>query len=267
MAVDSALKPLLNLQPGTTDDDGRPDEDAAWMPGLPTLKAQQKQLVERLREGFENRLHILMWTHAVGALSLGFVDDAWFSELLGERYYVGCLLADQADREALCGNPPDENSARFIRNKVQQDNLAPAFQRARGEIRSSSGDFIEGGGVENPERQRFLAMRPRLHQMAVEQHEAIREAFTPFQSKREVLDWADDLDYATLSYLPEDFAQQVAAPASDWWYVLTHDDRDVWLQLRIADTVLPAANKALRDAMESGTEAPSTMNDSGVPSG
>lgn len=271
MAVESALEPLLDIQLGPAPVDGggpgSDDGEEAWMPGLPTLRAQQRTLISRLREGFDSRLHILTWTHAVAVLSLGYVDDDWFGDLLGDRYHVGALLGDKDDREALCGSPPDESSVEFLRDQLQQDALAPAFQRAREEIRSSGGDFTDSANIADPERQRFIAMRPRLHQIAVAQHRAIREAFTVFESRREVLDWADHLDYATLGYLPADFPQEVAAPTSDWWFVLTHEDRDVWLELRIAETVLPAANKALRDAMRSGTEEPSTKNNAGVPSG
>lgn len=268
MAVDSALRPLLEIQPGySTDDNDDSDDEEVWMPGLPTLRAQQKELISQLREGFEGRLQILMWTHAVGVLSLGYMEDDWFGDVLSERYYVGAMLADQERRDALCGNPPDESSSAFIRDKIQQDDLAPAFQRAREEIRSSGGDFTDSNHTANPKRQRFIAMRPRLHQVAVAQHRAISEAFSEFASKRDVLDWADHLDYATLGYLPEEFPQKVASPTSDWWHVLTNDDRTVWLELRIAQTVLPAANKALRDAMKSGTEEPATKNDDRVPSG
>jgi hypothetical protein len=271
MAASNALAPLLDMQPGrrrtNSDEDGERGEQA-WMPGLPTLRAQQRDLIQSLRSGFQNRRHALMWAHAVGVLSLGHVSDEWYAELLGDRYRVGALLADTEDRADLCSHPPSDSSATFIRDQIQQDALAPAFQDARAEIRASASDYTEGeGGVGDPSRQRFLAMRPRLHQIAVAQHQALLEAFDDFESRREVLDWADFLDYATLSYLPGDFPSRVSSPTSDWWHVLTSSERGVWLELRLAETVLPAANNALRDAMQSGTEEPSTISDLEVPSG
>lgn len=268
MPASSALEPLLELQPGPQSEDGEGVGDQAWMPGLPTLRAQQRDLVTSLRQGFESRRHALMWTHAVGVLSLGHVRDDWYSDLLGDRYRVGALLEDEDARSRLCEHPPSDTSAGFIRDQLQQDALAPAFQDARAEVRAAASDYTEGdGGVGDPDRQRFLAMRPRLHQIAVAQHQALREAFGVFESRRQVLDWADFIDYATLSYLPGDFPRRVSAPASDWWHVLTSDERSVWLELRLAETVLPACNNALREAMQSGTEEPATISDLEVPSG
>lgn len=254
------LEQLIDLQTET--------DELAYMPGLPTLRTQQAQLVELLREGFERRRDVLFWTHAVAVMSLGHIEDEWFIELLGDRYRVGALLADQDDRDELCTHPPDESAAEFIRDDIQQEHLSRAFQSARAEIRGAAADFTESGqGQNDPGRQRFIAMRPRVHQVAVAQHNALQQAFEGFDSRRGVLDWADYVDYATTGYLPDGFPSEVTSPLSDWWHVLTGESDGAWLESRLAETVLPAANRALRDAMLSGTEEPATEGELEVDQG
>lgn len=260
---DSALAELL--------DTGGHEAQAgqhAWVPGLPTLRAQQTELVNRLRDGFGSREEIFLWTHAVATLSFGHVPDEWFLELLSDRFRVSALLASAATRERMATHPPAEEEADFVRDNIQQETLSEAFRASRADIRASSADFTDGdGSVGDPERQRFLGMRPRLHQIAVEQHQALRTAFTGFESRRAVLDWVDHVDFATLGFLPEGFPSTVTDPSSDWWAVLRQSESSVWLQLRLADTVLPAMNEALREAMETGTEEPDKLSDMEVPSG
>ena len=265
MAADSALGDLLEAEPAT-DDDQPPTR--AWVPGLPTLRAQQRELVNRLRSGFDSREDVFLWLHAVAALSFGNVDDDWFLNLLSDRFRVGALLANPEQREALCEHPPSESQAEFVRDSIQQATLSEAFRASRAQIRASAADFTDGdGGAGNPERQRFLAMRPRLHQIAVAQHNALESAFTAFGSRRAILDWADHLDYATLGFLPEGFPSRVTSPTSDWWTVLTRDGGGAWLEMRLAESVLPACNEALRAAMETGSEEPDTISDMTVPQG
>ena len=246
----SILEQLIELQTETN--------EPAWMPGLPTLRTQQSQLVDLLRRGFTNRRDVLFWSHAVAVMSLGHIEDQWFNELLGDRYRVGALLSDQADRDDLCTHPPDDAAAEFIRDDLQQKRLSRAFQSARAEMRAQGADFTETEGQNDPGSQRFIAMRPRVHQIAVAQHNALHQAFGGFDSRRGVLDWADYVDYATTGYLPDGFPGDVTSPMSDWWQVLTGESQGAWLESRLAETVLPAANRALRDAMLSGTEEPQT---------
>jgi hypothetical protein len=60
---------------------------------------------------------------------------------------------------------------------------------------------------------------------------------------------------------------EVTRPGSDWWTILTNRAGTAWLELRLAQTVLPACNEALREAMETGTEEPDEVSEMEVPSG
>lgn len=252
----SALTAVLDMAPES--------RDTAWTPGLPTLRAQQRDLIQRLRDGFDSRRSILLWTHAVAAVSLGLVSDEWFGRLfsLGNRYRLAALLAAPGDRAAMCSSPPDESTADFVRDDVQQATLSGAFQRARSELRANAGDYTDGDdGVSDTDNQRFLAMRPRVHQIVVEQHNAILDAFSGFDSRRQVLDWVDHVDYATTGYLDQKFVDEATAMHSEWWHLLTaSDDRSVWLEARLAQEVLPACNRAIREAVRTGEEAPKTAD-------
>jgi len=259
----SPLDELLeSTTPGADDEQGR---KTTYVPGLPTLRAQQQELVDRLRDGFESREAIFMWTHAAAALSFGHVPDDWFVSLLRDRFRIAALLEDADKRDALTPHAPDADQAAVVRDSIQQTTLSEAFRQARADIRSSSSDHPEGQA--DPEQQRFLGMRPRLHEVAVEQHDVLQSTFLGFDSRRAILDWADHLDYATLGFLPAGIPSRVADPTSDWWAVLRSGKGGAWLQLRLAQTVLPACNEALRAAMQSGTEQPDTHRESSVPSG
>jgi len=233
--------------------------ESAHVPALPTLRAQQRDIRERLRTGFKSRHELLMWSHVAAAISVGRVPDGWFSHLVNDQWTVAACLDTQTKRERLCGDTaPSPTEARTERTRIIQDVLSPAFQKAVDVIRAQSKDFTDDqDGVRHTDRQRFIAMRPRLHQRVVDQHQALR---TPFgegvRSQADAVEWADEVAYAASGHLPRDFTAQVCNPMSQWWTALANEQTAV-LDSMLAADVLPAWNSALRTASSNSEELPS----------
>mgnify|MGYP000327284106 CR=1 FL=1 len=248
----------------------REDDDRtaqkSHVPALPTLRAQQRDIRSRLRSGFSSRHEILVWSHVAAAISVGRVPDAWFSRLINDQWTVAACLDSHEKREALCGDTaPSPSEARTERTRIIQDVLSPAFQKAVDVIRSQAGDFVdEQDGVRHVDRQRFIAMRPRLHQRVVDQHRALREPFgeTGVRSQADAVEWADEVAYAASGHLSRDFTAMVCNPMSQWWTALANEQTAV-LDSMLAEDVLPAWNSALRTACANAKElASGTANSS-----
>jgi len=241
------------------EDDDRKAE-SAHVPALPTLRAQQRDIRSRLRSGFRSRHELLVWSHVAAAISVGRVPDGWFSRLINDQWTVAACMDSHEKREALCGDTaPSPSEARTERTRIIQDVLSPAFQKAVDVIRAQSNDFTdEQDGVRHTDRQRFIAMRPRLHQRVVDQHRALREPFgeTGVRSQADAVEWADEVAYAASGHLPRDFTSQVCNPMSQWWTALANEQTSV-LDSMLAEDVLPAWNSALRTASSNAEELPS----------
>jgi hypothetical protein len=241
-------------------------------PTLPVLREQQQDLRSRLREGFETRKELLMWSHAAAAVSLGRLSNGWFQDLLNDRWIVAACLDSQSKRENLVNNPPGPDGALSIRFDLIQEDLSPAFQQALSDVRRRATDYTENQGVSDVDRQRFLGLRPRLHERAVEQHAALRWAFgdgdhDPITSREDAIEWADYVGYACPGTLPRAWVNRVASPVGEWMGPLI-EDRSHYLISMLASDVLPAMCQSLRAAAEESSEMPETEPSSGgVPQG
>lgn len=246
----------------------REDDDttaeSAHVPALPTLKAQQEDIRQRLREGFESRHSLLVWSHVASAIAVGRVPDTWFADLINDQWTVAACLKNEGDRVELCGSKaPTDSQARTERTQIVQEVLSPAFQRAVDVIRAQSADFTdEQDGVRHTDRQRFIAMRPRLHQRVVDQHRALRKPFADgIQSQADAVEWADNVAYAASGALDRGFTARVCSPMSQWWDALANE-RVAVLDSLLAQEVMPAWNSALRTASSNAEELPSGTVDS-----
>lgn len=235
--------------------------DQAHTPALPVLESQQEDLKEMLRQGVESRRDLLMLTHVASAVSAGHVPNAWFKDVLNDRWTVAACLADEEARKSLCAHPPSESEAMSKRTDIIQKTLSPSFDSALTNLRQHAADFIdEDDGIDHVDRQRFLALRPRLHQFAVKQHTALRWAFgdaedhDPIQTRADALEWANKVSAGCGRYLTG-FASEVANPVKNWWPALMLDG-DQYLVTLLAERVLPAMNQLLRTAAFEADELP-----------
>jgi hypothetical protein len=231
------------------------DGQRAWVPGIPTMRAQQRELIDRLRSGFTSRREVFYWAHAVGVLSWGWIRPNWYADLLTDPFMVAALLRSRETREQVAQQPPTDAGAETLRTDMETTVLQPAFQRARQDLVDAAGDFDPSSDT-NPSEQRYIAMRPRLHQVALDQHDALSRAFETHDARESVVDWLDALDNAAPGAFPPEFFRRVTTPTSEWWVVLTADTPGVRLEEKLAEEVLPRLNATVARAVETGSESP-----------
>jgi len=76
-------------------EDDETKAESAHVPALPTLRAQQADIRQRLRDGFESRHDLLIWSHVASAICVGRVPDTWFTELINDQWTVAACLQDE----------------------------------------------------------------------------------------------------------------------------------------------------------------------------
>jgi len=168
---------------------------------------------------------------------------------------VAALLRSPETRDAVAQQPPTDAGAETLRTDLETMVLQPAFQAARRDLVDVAGDFDPGASTD-PSEQRFIAMRPRLHQIALDQHDALARAFQHHESRESVVDWLDALDNASPGGFPPEFFRRVTTPTSEWWVLLTADTPGVRLEEKLAEEVLPRLNATVQRAVETGGESP-----------
>lgn len=243
------------------------DADAlagSYVPAMDALAAHKKSLREDLLDGFSDLREILLWQHALSAATLGQANSHWLSnDVLGNRWRHAALLSDD-QRHGVSPHPPDADTARSERLRIVQDHLLPAFNDATNILRDRAGDYSDGGAIDDDDvdRQEFVAMRPRLHQRASDQHAVLRWALgvseKQLTSHEDVLLWVSAVQDATAGYLRSDFADDATAVMGQWRSALISDDVSVWLLTQLADDVLPVMDTSLADAAERSNEKAKT---------
>lgn len=241
----------------------------SFTPALPALHARQLELAKELRTGFASREALLLWMLDVAKYTIGRVDGRWYYDLLGDRWKAAMLLNESA-REGIVEHPPDDPMS--VRLDIYQDTLLPASRAAVSYLRTQAQDHTEDARQPlDGEEARFTALRPRVDDLASDQRRVIEWAFDtvgpdrqtdhdgPITNRADMLQWAGEVQYSTRGLLPPGFADEVVSPASRWWGPLL-DAGGAWLQLLVADELLPVMNRAIRHAAQHGEELAAERN-------
>lgn len=236
------------------------------------LRDQYRDARDSLLAGFADRTELLLWQHDVIARTIGHVPDDWHRGLVADRWTVAALLADAEDREALSDYPPTEQQAKGIRLDIVTETLAPARTTALKWFWERTTDYTSEEGPVAPSKQKFLAMRPRVHELAADQRRVLCWALDvdepgtdrpePISDREGLMQWADDVIHATNGLVGESFTASVCKPTSDWYAALLGEPGPLLHYLLAGGlgeqdaAVLPVMNRAIREAAKSGTEYP-----------
>lgn len=228
------------------------------------LSYQQSRVHERFREGFATPIEAFLWMHSAGAVALGYIDEDWYRETvtLPNWWEFSALVADPAVREHMSDRPPGERSAQAVRNEYIENVLLPAFDRAMGVIAGSTDEYLDGdqgGAAVETDRQRYLAMRPRVHQRTVRQHRALRRAFGELgglESREDVDRWAMEVSQSAGGGIGENWIDKVTTPSGAWQTELRSEGPSALLLLWLSSEVLPPMMVALRSAAKRSSETP-----------
>lgn len=221
------------------------------------LDAQQAEVHDAFREGFESPQSLLEWMHAAGAVSLGYVDNGWFPRVMGDWWTVAGFVTDPELRDDLATHPPANPSS--IREQHIQQELLPAFNSAIGLFRMKANEYEEHQAPESSDDQRWLAMRPRLHQVAVAQHRVLRSALgaddaDDLEDRQDVTDWARTVIQTTTGTVSSEWLKRVTKPTGAWFDLLTGDVGQAVLLSMVAEELMPSMNAALNEAAQRGNE-------------
>lgn len=238
-------------------------DDKSFAAAIDGLNAQQEHLRKSLISGFNSRRELVEWCHAVDVVSAGQTPDDWHYNLLRHRWTVATFLSNEAARDAVCENAPDNQATRKNeRKEFYSQVLLPAFESSIKLYRDIVGENSDTGGVRDAERLSFIAARPRLHQRAVGQHKLIRRALggprtTPIRSKTDAQQWAKEVILQTEGHVQDGFTLEVVAENSPWFKALTAGN-SVELEWRLAADVFPAMNASISAIATQADEAQDT---------
>ncbi|WP_276258130.1 hypothetical protein [Haloglomus litoreum] len=230
-------------------------------PALRKLAADQRTLVEDLHAGFETREDVLLWLQRVAVRSLGYIPDEWFQAVALRPDVLDDLVGDSDIEQFRRGQLGDVVLHRAFRT---------AFHRVRERVHeytdSEKGEQREG--TPDPERQKFIAMRPELSATDRAQHEALVDLFEGFSDREAIRLWVHDLRPATEGNLPASFLEYCCYTPMGYDPLVAPPDDGPARTARenlAATVLLPAMNRGIRTLQSGAEETVETVTDSHEP--
>ncbi|WP_435065945.1 hypothetical protein [Halobaculum sp. EA56] len=237
-------------------------------PALTNLHESQRAWLRRWRtEGFGSRRELLLALHQLQVWTLGRVPSGWFKQVATSDVLLTVAITDERERRRYRDNPVDLKAAESERDLLASKYIRPRVRRAWRDLRPAAQEVTneeQRKRFEDPEKQPFPAMRPRLYQRYVDQADATVRLLDGFRSLEHVEVWLEDLDEAGLGLIEQ------LVPDLDWKIrrndviedMLVHErheskfvaERELW----VAKYLLPTWNAAIRaiarDADEHGED-------------
>jgi hypothetical protein len=191
------------------------DPEEAVSSRRPALRKLTEDLTERRRElragfgpgdGRSARRNVLEWLRKVAVHALGEVPMSVYSAFGREFRRPGSggpLLEALLVAESRTGDLYErEESARELRRRLDARVLQPAYDRAFQSLRNDAGEYVgetedPSAAGHNPAKQRYIAMRPTLNEIEVDQRVALERFIAGFDDETEILEWGDRLEHAT----------------------------------------------------------------------
>ncbi len=209
-------------------------------PALPTLQAQQRELVDHesnpatdltfsLRDGFASRRELIRWYQAATVRTFGALGDRAFTptHLWDDHTLLqSCIISTNRQRWA-DGEPLDRAVAAEVRRVIEEEALIPAMYDAYNELRKMAGEYIGNEDEETYDEADLdpghheIAMRPAFSRKDAEQARALRELWGGFTDRDALRDWLHDLQQPANGALPDDLAAVVMRDDVALSYLLT----------------------------------------------
>jgi hypothetical protein len=237
-------------------------------PALHALRVHQEGLRERLVDGFASREAVLQWAHAVSVVSLGQVDDGWCHDLLSDPWRMAALLADEQARQRVTAHAPSDEQAQSERTDIYGETLLAGFNGAVSLLADQKVEHDdEGLSLEDVQRQRWVMLRPALHEVATRQRRVLAWALdlpdcdrAPLRNRGDVHRWGQELVFAADGDVDDELLRRLASPAGLWLDALINP-QSAMLELLLAEDVLPLFNETVRTVTKTGLEQPDTERD------
>jgi hypothetical protein len=230
-------------------------------PALQKLATDQRECIEALHAGFDTREDVLLWLQRVAVRSLGYLPDDWFRAVALRPDVLDDLVGDGDVEQFRRGQLGDVVLHRAFRT---------AFHRVRERVHeyTDSEKTDETDGTPDPDRQKFIAMRPELSATDSAQREALVDLFDGFADRQAIRLWVHDLRPATEGHLPASFLEYCCyTPMGHDPLVAPPDDGPArTARENLAATVLlPAMNRGVRSLQSGAEETVETVSESHGP--
>lgn len=186
-------------------------EPETYRPALVTLTNDVRELTNELMDGLASEERVLEWLQEMTIGTLGRLDTIVYDDMARQfRGAQGMLLAALVVPSQRHGEMRDlgEDAARELRERLLAEYIHPAHRDAFRELRTNATEYIDAAEDEdehNPDRQRFVAMRPALTELQQWQQRALASLLVGFESRSEVLDWGHDVLLATHGELDKEW--------------------------------------------------------------
>ena len=237
-------------------------------PALTNLHESQRAWLRKWRtEGYRDRQDLLLALHQLQVWTLGRVPSGWYKEVTTSPVMISVTITDEHERLRYRDNPVSLEDAEAERDLLASKYIRPRVRRAWRDLRPAANEVTneeQRKRFEDPQKQPFPAMRPRLYQRYVDQADCTVRLLDGFATMEHVEEWLEDLDEAGLGLIER------LIPDLDWKIrrndvisdMLVHErheekyasERELW----VAKYLLPTWNAAIRaiarDADEHGED-------------
>lgn len=254
----------------TTDTDTETEVPDSYRPALVKLSEDIQNAENSLHNGFDTREGMLLWLQNLSAVTLGSLPHRLFEHFAealrtpagdtGEHPLIACLLTQDARTRDI-----SQTAAETFRERLAAVYIRPSHHSALKHLRASATEYIEEGSADathNPQKQRYIAMRPALNELRDTQQHTLEALLQGFKSTREILEWHADLELSTHGELDGDLAPRLLREQSlnD---ILTTDTTAAAgaRQYLAAHTLLPAYSRGVRDLAGRASEQPEAESD------
>jgi len=191
------------------------DQPEPYRPALVTLSSDVRERVDELQRGLASERRVLEWLQEVTIRTLGRIDTRVYADMTRQfRGSQGMLLAALVRPSARRGRMRglDSDVAERLRERLVAHYVMPAHRDAFRKLRTDATEYVDAGGdgdAHNPERQKFIAMRPALSELETWQERALDSLLDGFDERGEILDWGQDVLLATHGELDQEWATRV----------------------------------------------------------
>ncbi|WP_226010517.1 hypothetical protein [Halomicrobium salinisoli] len=191
------------------------DEPEPYRPALVTLSEDVRERVTELQNGLRSERRVLEWLQEMTIRTLGNLDRRVYADMTRQfRGQQGILLASMLRPGARRGRMEDldEDVAERLRENLIAHYVHPAHRSAFRRLRPDATEYVDAAGdgdAHDPQRQRFIAMRPALSELETWQQRALEDLLDGFDGRDEILDWGNDILLATHGELGQEWLTRI----------------------------------------------------------
>lgn len=251
------------------------DELKSRRPSLVKLTDDKGEIRDALLQGFDSREAILFWLQKVCVRTLGEIPDRFveaFSREFKPRRTDGqmpTLMAALHTPYARNRDDIDDEAARELRRRLATEYIEPASVRAFNRLRERATEYVGESDDEtdyDPQKQRYIAMRPVLDELEQTQQDCLQQLLDGFDDKDELVRWFDVLQLATHGEVDSEFLTRCYKEKSTRKMLLGDEEKHKRArEVFAAEYILPLFNAGVRDLSGRATEQPDADSDDITP--